>query len=112
MRQSGILAAGCLYALENQLDRLAEDHHHATLLATGLDHPALKVNHPVETNIVIMDVAGPEGDQALLNHLKNNGILAVGFGAGRVRLIPSLAITGKDVQRVLDVLNTFAGELN
>lgn len=112
MRQGGILAAGCLYALENNLDRLAEDHHHATLLATGLDHPALKVNHPVDTNIVIMDVTGAGADQALLNHLKNNGILAVGFGPGRVRLIPNLDTPTKDVQRVLDVLNSFAGEIN
>ncbi len=112
MRQAGILAAGCLYALKHQLDRIAEDHHHATLLATGLDHPALKVNHPVETNIVIMDVAGPGTDQGLLQHLKDNGVWAVGFGPGRVRLIPNLDTTGQDVQRVLDVLNSFAGEMN
>ncbi len=112
MRQAGILAAGCLFGLENNMERLAEDHQHAALLATGLDHTALKVNHPVDTNIVIMDVAGPGGDQALLNHLEHNGILAVGFGPGRVRLIPNLDTSGDDVRRVLDVLNSFAGELN
>jgi len=112
MRQAGILAAGCLYALENNLDRLAEDHHHAKMLATELDHPALKVNHPVDTNIVIMDVAGPGADQALLNHLENNGILALGFGPGRVRLIPNLDTSVEDVRQVLEVLNSFAGELN
>ncbi len=112
MRQVGILAAGCLYALENQLDRLAEDHHHATVLATGLDHPALRVNHPVDTNIVIMDVKGPGADQALVEHLKENNVLAMGFGPGRVRLIPNLNTSAKDVQQVLDVLNSFSGELN
>lgn len=112
MRQAGILAAGCLFALENQLERLAEDHHHARVLATGLDHPALKVNHPVDTNIVIMDVAGQGADQVLMSHLKDNGVLAVGFGPGRVRLIPNLNTSAADVQRVLDVLNSFSGELN
>lgn len=112
MRQAGILAAACLYALDNQLDRLSEDHHHASMLATKLDHPALKVNHPVDTNIVIMDVTGPGADLALLNHLNNNGILALGFGPGRVRLIPNLETSTKDVRRVLDVLNSFSGEQN
>lgn len=112
MRQAGILAAGCLYALECQMERLAEDHNHATMLATGLDHPALKVNHQVDTNIVIMDVAGPEADKALLQHLENSGVLALGFGPGRVRLIPNLNTSVEDVQRVLDVLNSFAGDLN
>ena len=58
MRQAGILAAACLYALDHHLERLAEDHAHAAMIARGLDHPDLKVNHPVETNIVILDVAG------------------------------------------------------
>ncbi len=112
MRQAGILAAGCLYALNNQMQRLAEDHQHAAALATGLDHPALKVNHPVDTNIVIMDVAGLGADQALLSHLKENGVLAVGFGPGRVRFIPNLNTSTADVQRVLGVLNSFSGEVN
>ena len=112
MRQAGILAAGCLYALNNQMQRLAEDHQHAAALATGLDHPALKVNHPVDTNIVIMDVTGLGADQALLSHLKENGVLAVGFGPGRVRFIPNLNTSTADVKRVLGVLNSFSGEVN
>jgi threonine aldolase len=112
MRQAGILAAACHYALDNNLQRLAEDHNHARLLATGLDHPALKVNHPVDTNIVIMDVAGPQADQALLLHLKKHGILGIGFGPGRVRLIPNLGTPLDDVSLVVDRLNSFAGEVN
>ncbi len=112
MRQAGILAAACIYALDHHLERLVEDHQQANLLATGLDHPALRVNHPVETNIVIMDVAGVGNDQSLLKHLTDNGVLGVGFGPGRVRLIPNLDTSNADVQRVLDVLNSFAGEVN
>ncbi len=112
MRQAGILAAACQFALANNLERLAEDHEHARLLATGLDHPALKVNHPVETNIVILDVTGLRGDQQLLKHLEAHGVLAVGFGPGRVRLIPNLNTPRRDVLRVVELLNTFAGEVN
>ena len=89
------------------MDRLATDHTHARLIADGLDHPALKVNHQVETNIVIFDVEGPGQDLSLLDHLEQAGILGVGFGPGRVRLIPNLDTSEEDVRRALAVVNTF-----
>lgn len=110
MRQAGILAAGCLHALKFNLGRLAEDHEHAGLLASGLDNSVLKVNHSVDTNIVIMDVTGKGVDLALLEHLRSAGILGVGFGPGRVRLIPHLGISSADVRRVIEVLNDFPGQ--
>jgi threonine aldolase len=109
MRQVGMLAAACLYALDHHLERLAEDHVHARLLAAGLDHPDLAVNHPVDTNIVIVSVQGAGGDESLLAHLAKEGILAVGFGPGRVRLIPHLEHSRADVQRVVDALNGWPG---
>lgn len=109
MRQVGLLAAACLHALEHNLPRLAEDHQKARNLAVGLDHPALKVNHPVDTNIVIIDVAGTGADQALLRHLAQHGVLGVGFGAGRVRLIPNLDTPAEVIPGVLDALNSFPG---
>ncbi len=109
MRQAGILAAACLYALDYHLARLAEDHEHARALTTGLDHPGLKVNHPVDTNIVIIDVAGPGGDEALLSHLESRGVLGVGFGPGRVRLIPHLEHSSADIGRAVEALNSFSG---
>lgn len=112
MRQVGILAAACLYALEHQLERLQEDHDHAQILATGLDHPGLAVNHPVDTNIVIVDAAGEGADESLLAHLAEQGILAVGFGPGRVRLIPNLENSRSDVDRVVEALNSWPGNSN
>jgi threonine aldolase len=109
MRQAGILAAACLYALEHNLPRLHEDHRKARLLAEGLDHPGLKVNHQVDTNIIIIDVAGPGRDQELLKHLDAQGVLGVGFGAGRVRLIPNLDTPLVVMPRVLAALNSFPG---
>ncbi len=109
MRQAGILAAACLHALDHHLVRLAEDHAAARRLAEGLDNPHLAVNHPVDTNIVIVDVAGTGGDAALLAHLAAAGVLAVGFGPGRVRLVPNLDTPSADVEAALAALNAFGG---
>ena len=107
MRQSGILAAACLYALDRHLERLAEDHAAAGRIADGLDHPQLSVSHPVETNIVILDVADPATAEALLAHLKEQDVLAVGFGPGRVRLVPNLGTSAADIEAVRIALNGF-----
>ncbi|MFO7653399.1 MAG: low-specificity L-threonine aldolase [Candidatus Krumholzibacteriia bacterium] len=109
MRQVGILAAACLYALEHHLERLAEDHAHARRLAEGLENPALAVNHAVQTNIVIIDVAPPATPPQLLEHLRGEGVLAVGFGAGRIRLVPHLGVSAAEVEASLAALNTFPG---
>ncbi len=109
MRQVGILAAACLYALDHHLERLAEDHDRARRLAAGLTNPRLDVNHPVETNIVVVDVAPPAAAGDLLAHLAAQGILAVGFGAGRVRLVPNLGTDEAALARALEALNSFAG---
>ena len=58
MRQAGIVAAGCLYALDHHVERLAEDHENARVLADGLAELGLEVIAP-ETNIVIF--AAPAG---------------------------------------------------
>jgi len=109
MRQAGILAAACLYALDNHLERLAVDHAGARALAAGLDHRDLKVNHGVETNIVIIDVIGQGQDQALLDHLEKAGVLGVLLGPGQVRLMPHLDVSADDITSVIAVLNSFAG---
>lgn len=110
MRQVGLLAAACIYALDHHLPELGQDHEKAQILSNGLDHPALKVNHPVDTNIVIIDVAGKDGDRALVEHLAGHGILSVGFGPGRVRLIPHRDTPLADVQKAREVLDAFPGE--
>lgn len=109
MRQAGVLAAACLFALDHHLDRLEEDHRNAREIAAGLDQGRLKVNHPVDTNIVIIDVTGPGQDQALMEHLAVRGILGIGFGPGRVRLIPNLDTPAEVMPRVLAALNSFPG---
>lgn len=109
MRQAGILAAACIHALDHNLERLAADHRHAARLAEGLDNPALSVGHPVETNIVVFDVSPADAADALLAHLAGRGILAVPFGAGRVRMVTNLMVDAEGVERALEALNDFPG---
>jgi threonine aldolase len=95
MRQAGILAAAALYALENNVDRLAEDHANARLLAERLSElPGLSVNlERVQTNIVMVDLAtwlpaGPEAQAAL----KASGVLCLPVGPRRLRLVTHLDV--------------------
>jgi threonine aldolase len=98
MRQSGILAAAGLYALDHNLSRLDEDHANAQLLATRLDgHPAVRPLVP-ETNIVMLDLVR-DGDTAetVLPRLADAGVLAVPFGPRRLRVVTHLDATRDDV---------------
>jgi len=70
-------------------------------------NPALAVNHPVDTNIVIITVTGEGNDTALVKGLAEQNILVVGFGPGRVRLIPHLDTSAEDVATVLAALNSW-----
>jgi len=97
MRQVGVLAAACLYALDHHLDRLAEDHDHAQLLAKrlGVD-PA-----SVQTNIVILDgVAAP----VIAEAAKAEGVLVSQVSARRIRLVTNLGVDRAGIDRAADVL--------
>jgi threonine aldolase len=110
MRQSGLLAAACLYALDHQLARLAEDHAHARRVAAELDNPLLHVDHPVDTNIVMVDVDAPGTAPGLLAHLAAADIHALSLGPGRIRLIPNLHVDDAAMTRVLAALNAYTGD--
>jgi threonine aldolase len=105
-RQSGIVAAGCLYALDHHVDRLAEDHANARLLAEGLASlPRVDLDPAsVETNIVIFSV---EDAPALVSRIADRVELQA-FGAHRVRAVTHLDVSGEDVERALEA---FAAEL-
>ncbi|MEZ4387416.1 MAG: GntG family PLP-dependent aldolase [Candidatus Krumholzibacteriia bacterium] len=107
MRQSGLLAAACLYALEHNLARLVEDHAHARRIAAELDHPLLGVHHPVDTNIAVVDVAAPGTAAGLLAHLAGRGVAALSLGPTSVRLIPNLGVSAGDMDTVLAALNSY-----
>ena len=105
-RQSGIVAAGCLYALDRHVDRLAQDHAHAQLLARGLASlPRAGIDpDAVETNIVIFSVDDAPG---LVGRIADRVELQA-FGAHHVRAVTHLDVSREDVERALEA---FADEL-
>ena len=106
-RQSGIVAAGCLYALDHHVERLAEDHANARLLAEGLaELPGVSLDPDrVETNIVIFEVDDASG---LVARFADRVELQV-VDARHVRAVTHLDVGRADIERVLQA---FAQELS
>jgi threonine aldolase len=98
MRQVGILAAAGLYALEHHIERLAEDHDNAQILAQALrEIPEVQLE-PVETNIIIFELTKTPAEK-LITELKKRNILALAIGPRRVRLVTHLDVSRADVLR-------------
>jgi threonine aldolase len=98
-RQSGMMAAGCLYALDHHVDRLAEDHQHARRLVSGLAAlPRVRVDpKAVETNIVIFEV---DDARALVDRLADRVELWA-VDAHRVRAVTHLDVSAADIEQAL-----------
>lgn len=121
MRQAGVLAAAGLYALQHNVERLAEDHRHAQQLAEGLqriatEHPLLKGKLElvsVHTNILFTDIA-IDVAEPLLAYLARQGIKLTSSNYNkadqhykRVRWVTHLDITAADIQRALLAVQNF-----
>jgi threonine aldolase len=105
MRQSGILAAAGLYALDHNLQRIPDDHANARLLAERLSAcSAVRVSVP-ESNIVMIDLVRPGASaDTVLPRLAAAGLLLVPFGAQRLRAVTHLDVSRSDVARAADLL--------
>ncbi len=106
MRQAGYLAAACIYALDNHIDRLAEDHRKAKYLgeiAGGLSF--VKNVYPVDTNIVILELVENRTETWLLETLEERNIQAVPFGKGLIRFVTHLDFTDDDLLKTEEVLS-------
>lgn len=107
MRQAGIVAAGALHALEHHVERLAEDHENARLLAERLAGiPGIAIDpSTVDTNIVWFDVSGtgvaaPDISQGLAE----KGVMIGAFGPHRMRAVTHLDVGRDEIVRATDVL--------
>jgi threonine aldolase len=106
MRQAGYLASAGIYALENNIERLREDHMRAKILAGLFEElPLVKEISPVDTNIVILHLKEGVDEVDFLNKLKMNNILAVGFGPMAIRMVSHLDFLDADLERVGNILN-------
>ena len=113
MRQAGIIAAAGLYALDHNVERLADDHANARILARGLAEISgirLDVAH-VETNIVFFDVAGTgctAGEAAA--RLLARGVRIGAVGRTLMRAVTHLDVTRADVERAVSVAQDVLGK--
>jgi threonine aldolase len=101
MRQAGVIAAAASYALENNIDRLREDHARAKRLEAGLQTIASLQVEAVQTNILFVDVKPQAKDKAatLIASLKEQGILATGLY--RLRFVTHLHITDDAIDKTI-----------
>jgi threonine aldolase len=105
MRQAGIIAAGGLYALKNNVERLKEDHMHALLLGESLQNCTLIESVlPVQTNIVVATLKDPAQRDPMIETLKNKGILCMAFGPGMIRMVTHLNFSELDCSFCLETL--------
>ncbi len=101
LRQAGVVAAAARHALAHHIDRLAEDHANAALLAEGLAGlPGVTVLPP-QTNIVFVDLA-PEQAAGAVDRLKAGGVLATGLY--RLRLVTHLDVSRDDIARAIPII--------
>ena len=112
MRQAGIIAAAGVYALQHNVQRLAEDHANAGVLAEGLRNlPGITIDpEAVETNIVFFDIAGTGMEaEAFCAQLKQRGVILGGSGT-RIRALTHLDVTREDVEQALDIIRGLVAE--
>ncbi len=106
MRQVGIIAAGALYAVEHNIERMAEDHQNARLLAERVaELPGVSVDMDVvQTNIVIMEVKGAKYTAPqIVEALKERGVLILAIGPDKLRAVTHLQVSTEDIQRAIDI---------
>ena len=111
MRQAGIIAAGALYALENNVDRLAEDHANAQVLADAVRQSEGLNLQPenVDTNIVIFQVDSNLGTASqFVEAMGTKGVLAMATAPQLIRLVTHLDVSAEQVARAGEVIKQVA----
>jgi len=106
MRQAGIIAAGALYALENNLERIIDDHRRAKRLAVNLARSGFFEIDPAKvlTNIVVINLRTPVSEGEFAEALKSRGLLVVAFGRGKIRAVAHLDINDEDIESASEIL--------
>lgn len=105
MRQAGYLAAAGIYALENNINRLREDHQRAKQLAKTMSNLSYIDNVlPVDTNIIIFNLNEKLNPEAFVKKLADNNIKAVGFGKQAIRFVTHLDFTDEMLEKTEKVL--------
>jgi threonine aldolase len=107
MRQAGFLAAAGLYALQNNVKRLEEDHQRASFIAEILKQQNwVEYMYPVETNIIIFKIKDDFTSEKLQAHLHQNGIKISGMGKNLVRFVFHLNQSESDIQHLAKTIQS------
>ncbi|MGZ5244659.1 MAG: threonine aldolase family protein [Bacteroidia bacterium] len=107
-RQAGFLAAAGIYALDNHINRLLEDHIRAKTLAKHFSAlPYIQKVYDVPTNIVIVETEDAPSAQNFIGKLKENNILVSSFGQNKIRMVTHLDFDDAILDRFIDVLNSW-----
>ncbi len=105
MRQAGYLAAAGIYALENNINRLADDHHHAKQIAAALiKKDFVGKIMPVETNILIFELKDQFTAKSFETELAKFGILTIAISPTQVRMVTHLDVTEDMTQHLVEVI--------
>ena len=109
MRQAGFMAAAGIYALENNIDRLGEDHQHARRIAEALQkkdfvHSVM----PVETNIIIFQTEADMCTKEMVQYLKEQGVLAIPISSNQIRFVTHLDISPEMADKVVDIIDRWS----
>ena len=108
MRQAGFLAAAAQFALEDQVDRLQEDHQNAQLLEkTLLACNYVKSVMPVETNIVIFELHPEIDPTQFIQYMNQNGVKLSSMGGSKIRMVTHLNIQSSDIEGARHTLTQF-----
>jgi threonine aldolase len=112
MRQAGLLAAACLYALDHHVDRLAEDHRRARVLAELIARiPGFALDPAaVRTNIVFFEVEVPAADAtSVVRAAAERGVRLSAYGPRTVRAVTHLDVDDTGIERAAAALEALAG---
>jgi threonine aldolase len=105
MRQAGFLAAAGIYALDHHVDRLAKDHQHAKALADVLNSVSYVSSVlPVQTNIILFDVAPGYTAQGIADALCKKGVLCMATGPKTVRFVMHLDVSSEMIDRAIETV--------
>lgn len=108
MRQAGFLAAAAIYALDNHVDRLAEDHQKAKTIETELKSLSYVKNvEPVETNILIFYVNDELNADDFIGKMAEKRILLTPMGDGKIRIVTHLDFTNDMLDQLIKELKSF-----
>ncbi len=105
MRQAGYLAAAGIYAIENHVERLTEDHAHAKQIAEALAKKSFVDEiMPVDTNIIIFSTKHPQTPKEFVNRMKEENILMFPISTNQVRMVLHLDITHEMVRKTINII--------